>query len=212
MGLFGNRRSNDAPLDPFDKSTWSFVERLYFQRVDTFFENEVGDQFKNGNAAHAVYLIAKFFQKAADEVRIFSGSLTKRASNGVQIYENPNLIEAAQEFSRKGGEIRIVVENDIDGGKQEHPLVQSLWNEERCHIVKARGDTISFLRERNFLHHMMVMDATAWRVETKSRFDDRGSLKSVQALVSVHDEDGAASLKNLFDTVLFNNGTALTPR
>lgn len=211
MALFGNRRSSDVPLDPFDESTWSAIERLYFERVNDFFVRKVGDQFTNGDAVHAVYLIAKFLKEAVREVRIFSGSLTKQASNGVQIYENPNLIGAAKEFLSKGGELRIVVQNDIDGGQQEHPLVQKLLNEERCRIVTASEDSISFLREQDFLHHMMVMDAEAWRLETETHLDDRGSLKSVQAFVSVFDEKGARSLKDLFDVVLFDSGTVLTP-
>ena len=211
MVLFDNKRSNDMLLDPFNENTWSDIEKLYFVRVDKFFARKVGDQFTNGNAAHAVYLITKFFEEAANEVRIFSGSLTRRASNGVQIYENPNLIGAVEDFLRRGGELRIVVQNEIDGGMYEHPLVKDFLNKDRYRLVRASERAISFLKEQKFLHHMMVMDEDAWRLETRTRLDGDGSLRSVEAIVSAFDKKSANSLKTLFDTVLLRDGKALTP-
>ena len=211
MVLFDNKRSNNVLLDPFNKDTWSDIEKLYFERVDNFFVRKVGDQFTNGNAAHAVYLITKFFREATNEVRIFSGSLTKRASNGVQIYENPNLIDAAGDFLRKGGKLRIVVQNKIDGGMEKHPLVKDFLNKDGYRLVQASEGAISFLKEQKFLHHMMVMDEDAWRLETRTHLDGDGSLRSVEAIVSAFDKESAKSLKTLFDTVLLGDGKALTP-
>ena len=209
MGLFSNMRPNNVTLDPFNRKTWNDIERLYFDRVDDLFEREHSDQFANGNAAHAVYLITKFFVKAEKEIRIFSGSLTRKASNGVQIYENPNLVAAAKEFLRNGGELRVVVQHDVDGGVEEHPFVQGLLNESRCNFVRASEDSIEFLRKQKFLHHMMVMDENAWRLETRTRLDRYGSLRSVAALVGVFDRESALLLKDLFDIVLFGEGKEL---
>ena len=211
MALFGNSWPQKEPLDPFDKNTWSDIEKLYFERVDDFFERDVGEQFTNGNAAHAVYLITKFFQNAKREVRIFSGRLTRKASNGVQIYANPNLVKAVGGFLKRGGELKIVLQEDLDGTIEEHPLVRDCLNLKKFHLVRANDDSIAFLREQAFLHHMMVMDEKAWRIETKTRLDHQGELKRVEALVSVSHPAGAASLKNLFDVVLFANGESLIP-
>ena len=197
-------------LDPFDESTWDDIEKLYFERVCRFFEEERGIPFTNGNAAHAVYLIVQFFKRAVGEVRIFSGSLARQANNGVQIYAHPKLLVATGEFLRRGGELRIVVEKEIDGGEQSHPLIGEFRHKSGFRLVHASGDSISFLKSQKYLHHMMVMDETAWRLETKTHLDRKGSLTSVEAIVNVFDKSRAEVFKDLFDTVLFDEGKPLT--
>ena len=204
-------QTKEEQIVPFDEHTLSDTERLYYKRVNHFFAHRVGKQFSNGSATHAVYLISQFLKRAQQEVRIFSGSLTRQTSDGVAIYSDPRLIHAAKEFLRKDGRLRVLLQSGLDGSKDEHPLVSALdeWKDKTFFLRSASDHSISFLEKEQFLHHMAIMDETAWRIETKTRRDRQGKLRSVDARVNLADPRGAKSLKKLFDVVLFQSGQSL---
>ena len=193
-------------LDPFDSSTWSEDERRYFQGIDQAMQNRTNDIISNGKVEHAVYLLEKFFNETKEVIRLFSGTL-RRNLNGVSLFEHPRILISAGQLLVRGGEIRVVIENDLDapdGVPGNHPLVamsselaQSGQMKGRLRIRAANETGIAFLKENDFLHHWQVMDKQAYRLET----DDSEAIK---AHVNFGDADTADALAHIFDCRLFN--------
>ncbi len=198
-------------IDPFDEATWSEDERFYFTSVDQMLREGFSDDFSNGKPWHAVYIIAAFLREATQCVRLFSGKLIQYTPDGVAIYAEPHVVDAAKTLlTRDGSELKIVLEDsiDVDDGRavRKHPLIEGVRRLEkdgrlngRLDVRRATKTDLEFLREHNFLHHMMVMDQRSWRLETDPDPDD------VRARVKIGDKWGARTFARVFDEVLFEN-------
>ena len=194
-------------LDPFDSSTWSEDERRYFRGIDQAMRNRTNVIISNGKVEHAVYLLAKFFKGTMGTIRLFSGNL-RRNMNGVSVFEHDHILTSAQALLKRGCEIRVVIEDDLDapdGVPGNHPLAamsselaQSGQMKGRLRIRAANETGIAFLKDNDFLHHWQVMDKQAYRLETK----DDGVV--VKAHVNFGDADTADALAHIFDYWLFN--------
>lgn len=214
-----NRRNM---IDAFDEATWSKDERFYFDSVNQMIQDDRsdpfgsgGDPFSNGKPWHAVYIIAAFLREAAQQVRIFSGKLTRRTGDGVAIYADPHVADAAETFlTRADSALKIVLQEpiDVDSGRPTitHPLIERIRALREsgklngtCEVRQARAEDLEFLREKNFLHHMMVMDQRSWRLEIEPNLDD------VRAKVRIGDPKGARSFAQVFDEVLFQAATPI---
>ena len=194
--------------DAFDESTWTVEQRLYFKYVDRTLKSGKRAKFSNGQPWHAVYLIAAFFREAREHVRLFSGTLTRKTPDGVSIYEHSRVADAAAGFlMHPKSKITIVLEKDIDVDEncsaEMHPFVKNIRDlseqgqiRGQLEIWKANEDDLKFLRENNFLYHMMIMDKKAWRIETNPDPDN------VKAHVGVGDKSTARSLSRIFDEIL----------
>lgn len=198
-------------IDPFDEATWSEDERFYFTSVDEMMREGFSDDFSNGKPWHAVYIIAAFLREATQCVRLFSGRLIRATPGGVAIYGQPHVVEAAKTLlTREGSELKVVLEDaiDVDDGcaPQSHPLLEGVHDLEeggrlngRLDVRRACKADLEFLREHNFLHHLMVMDQCSWRLETDPDPSD------VRARVKIGDQWGAKTFARVFDEVLFEN-------
>ena len=197
-------------LDPFDPGTWSGTERAYFERVDQAIEQQANLLFSNGLPEHAVYLIEKFFINAKEKVRLFSGCLS-RTIGRVEVYGNARIASAVQKMMAEGVSLQIVLQETIDVGTNEswidHPLVRvenSMTKDGKrgsLDIRQASAGAIEQLKRHKFLNHWMVMDRTAYRLET--------DVRKAAAHVNFGDVDMAGVLADIFDDVLFKSATPL---
>ena len=134
---------------------------------------------------HAVQLIYRFFLHASKTMRIFSGNLMRCAPEdggpyaGMKVYEDEHVLGAVEAFLADGGtSLKIVVEKDgkdsLDGGVADHPLVKMVERLKKENKLKGSCDIVGLapgrakqLKEEGWpLHHMMIMDRSAYRVET----------------------------------------------
>ena len=127
------------------------------------------------------------------------------------MYGNPHIRRAAQGLFERGCEVRIVLEHPIDSPNRDpnrHPLVEMANDLKERHqmnglldIRMADPDSTAFLKENRYLHHWMVMDDHAYRLEA-----DTGAVK---AHVNFNDERAADALTSIFDDLLFEPGKPL---
>lgn len=197
-------------LDPFVPDTWNETERDYFRRVDQAVEQRANLLFSNGLPEHAVYLIEKFFMNAKEEVRLFSGRLS-RAIGGVEVYGNRRISSAVEKMMAAGVSLHVVLQDAIDVDTNEtwidHPLVRvhrGMGKEKlgSLEIRQASAAAIEHLRQFKFLNHWMVMDRTAYRLET--------DVRRAAAHVNFGDSEMAGVLADIFDDVLFKSARPLT--
>ena len=192
-------------LNPFDPDTWSKEEHLYFRGIDQAMRDGTNVIISNGKAEHAVYLLDKFFKGTKETIRLFSGGL-RRHIDGVALFEDDNVLKAAEGLLQGGGEIRVALQGELDapdGVASNHPLVAMYHKlvdsgkaKGRLLICPANKEGIEFLRENDFLHHWQVMDEQAYRLETD---DD----EVIKAHVNFGDADTAKAFADVFDRWLF---------
>ena len=197
-------------LDPFNPDTWSETEAAYFRKVDSALKDGTDLLFSNGLPQHAVYLIEKFFMNAKEVVRLFSGSLS-RVIGGVEVYGNPRVVTAVEKLLSSGVSLRVVLHNSIDVGENEtwvdHPLVRvanHLANgrlSDSLEIRQSSKGSIEHLVKFKFFNHWMVMDKTAYRLET--------DIRRARAHVNFGDSEMAGTLADIFDDVLFRSAIPL---
>lgn len=198
-------------LDPFDAATWDGGEKCYFNQIDLALEESLDFPLSNGKPAHAVYLIDKFLRHATRNVRLYSGNLRQKWDN-IDVYGHKTVIDAACVLLQRGGDLLIVLEGEIDGGKvKEHPLIRSAlkWRDEGSvtgflDIRQADQASIDFLNDRDFNHHWMVMDEQAYRLEA-----DTGNVK---AHVNFGNRVVGKALCDIFDKHLFRIAKPLIPK
>ena len=199
-------------LDPFEPSTWSEKEKVYFEKVDSALAQETNLLFSNGLPQHAVYLIEKFFTNAKTKVRLFSGSL-RRTVGGVVVYGNPRVAQAVEKMLTGGVSLQIVLQNaidvDVNQTWKDHPLVriEDRLNEAgrvsgSLEIRQSSKDSVRHLEKFKFLNHWMVMDRTAYRLET--------DIRKTTAHVNFGDREMAGALADIFDNMLFRSAKPLT--
>ena len=203
-------------INAFDKKTWNEAEEFYFGEVEALLQQKVNVKFSNGRPYHAVFLIEKFFRHARRHMRIFSGSLTRQTEYGMGLYQDTHVIEAAKRFlEHPERKLTIVLEKDIDVDKgmsaQQHPLIEGVCSHleqvptkgGELRVFQAHPSVLKFLDQRQFLHHLIVMDHQAWRIETDA--------EKFKAQVNTGDSKGAGKLAEMFDVVLCSNATQLVP-
>ncbi len=197
-------------LDPFDNTTWSSDEKRYFEQIDLALKDSLDLPLSNGKPAHAVYLIDKFLRHATANVRLYSGNLRQTWGN-IDVYGHHKILDAVRVLLERGGDLSIVLEDEIDGGSvEDHPMVRSVskWRDEgsmrgSLDIRQADPASIDFLKGRGFNHHWMVMDEKAYRLEA-----DTGDIK---AHVNFGDLTVAKALADIFDKHLFQMAGRLSP-
>ena len=198
-------------LDPFDPATWSERERYYFEHADAALKDKTNVLISNGKPEHAVFLTHSFFMHAKHRIRLFSGRLSRIYGN-VHVYGNRHIVKALRQLLSDEKTISIVLECPIDvdpdQSVSDHPMVQTaseLRQEGKLRglleIRQADQDAIDFLTTHNFLYHWMVMDETAFRLET--------DIEHTKAHANFGDFKMAATLAGLFDRILYRKSTQL---
>lgn len=179
----------------------------YYHSIDKCAAEESNKYIENGMPAHATYLMLKMFQKAKHEVRLFSGSLCLSRSkddtpNMEKVYSSSELIRAAVSFVKdRNGTLNIILEKDIDGGLETHPLIIALKENGattagRVTVRRLNGDA-----QLQDSRHFMVMDNRAYRVE----YDD----KNTKAFANFGDSITATKWVHYFDRILALKSTEL---
>ena len=164
----------------FDRSDWTDEEKRFCEHVDVAMRKRYSVTPYNDGTFHAVQLIYRFFLHASKKMRIFSGNLMQYASDdagraGMMVYADEHVLDAIEAFlSDRGTSLKIVLEDGrLDGGVEEHPLVKMLERlrddnklKGSCEIVGLAPSRARQLKEEGWpLHHMMIMDRSAYRVE-----------------------------------------------
>ena len=194
----------------FKIAEWTYDEKRFCDYLDIAIRERHNATFYNEGTFHAVHLIHRFFLCAKKELRIFSGALQRRVNDeksfyyGMLVYEDWYVLKAVKAFlSDKDTSLKVVVEEDgLDGGLEDHPLVEAISELERAGKLKGSCEILQFSKGRKdeltekkgrAPHHMIIMDQTGYRVEidpddktAKVNLDDRSTAKK---LVSIFDND-----------------------
>ena len=189
-------------LDPFNPDTWDGEEMRYFMLIDAARTDRRDQRISNGRVEHAAYIIRAFLLHAEQEIRLFSGALS-RVYNGMSVYENPYILKAVETFlTRSGSRLVIATENalDVDLGMSAeiHPVVRVVREMENTgrlqgcfEISRATEEGLAFLERKNFRNHWMTMDDNAYRIETDH--------KQAGAHANFNNPETTGALKTLFD-------------
>ena len=190
--------------DPFDKTTWDDDARKYFGIIDQACAEKKDVMLSNGQPAHAVYIIYKFLENAERHVRLFSGQLLC-ALEGVPVYRNPYIIEAALAFLRKPETaLSVILEQELDvpseSPPEAHPFIHAVKEAKEngniqgaLKVYRIWDEDWDILKEVDFAYHWMVMDQQAYRLEKDK--------EKATAFVNFGDAKKATQLGSLFDTI-----------
>ena len=204
-------------VNPFDPNTWTEEERFYFEYVDKKLKAKENVGISNGKPIHAVYLIERFLRQATQQVRLFSGKLSRAAESGTQIYADPHVAAAALKFlSKEDSRLTVVLEKDIDVAPRQsvkdHPLVNEILTaKERNEVAgtfelcKIDNDQLDFLNKQKANSHFMVLDKRAYRIETDP------NPEKLTAYVNFGDTKSAGILADLFDKCINFRSENLIP-
>ena len=194
-------------LELFGTQALSDDERFYFRYVDRMISQNRDEWLSNAKPAHAVYIMARFFDHACETIRIFTGNL-KTHQDDFPVWGNAGVIAAAKRFLGNPGTQLLVVteESDLDAESTEsHPLIAALIKfadsdeaKGRAVVATAHANAIKFLNDHDACRHFMLMDNTAIRLETDP--------EKTQAHVNFGNEKFADGYADLFDKVLFGMG------
>lgn len=205
------KRTDDSRVvDPFDSRTWGAEDKVYFDAIDAALNDKDSRYISNGRPEHAAFLVHRFLTNAEETVRIYSGALS-RAHEGVDVYGNPHIVRAAQEFLGKGGRIRVVVQNAVDSPNgertEDHPFlrlvegVQPQGEAKGSLVVKKEAQAFKEATSSLPAFHWMVMDESGYRLET--------DVKSAKAHANFGTPKVAMQLARLFDEILYGLGQPL---
>lgn len=152
----------------------SAEEREYFRRIDDCAANRTSITIPNSLPSHACYLMTKMFSLAKDRVRLFSGKLEREVDRGctggnppVAVYSEANLLNAVRQFlGRENTVLHVLVQEDVDGGIDSHPMVSLIRNMKESGILKSDVEFRQLQGEQTKNeNHFMVADESAYRFE-----------------------------------------------
>ena len=183
-----------------DKEMKKEIDPDYKKIIDRCAKSGENFVINNGNATHAAYLLTKFFAKAEDQMRIFTGELFAK------VFDDPSLIAAALDFLSRGDDHKIVVAFQEEDGKKERVLKRNFVKE-----LIARPENVSKIEIHSIsldldgqVNHFAVMDSSAFRYELDH---DKKS-----AVANFGDQKNSGKLKRFFDTLIDSYSTEVTIR
>ena len=196
-------------LDPFDATTWDEDQAWYFNGIDKALREGRDLNISNGKTEHAVFLIQRFLANASSVIRLLSGCLRQKSREGVDIYSNPHVLDAAKRALGSGVKVVVVLQAEMDaedGQAVKHPLVRSALELQRgggltgaLAVFRATDRSMDWLREAELQYHWMTMDDRAYRLETE--------IEKAKALVNFGKPKTVASLNAVFDRTLLIDAT-----
>lgn len=179
-------------------------EDEYFRRIDECAANRTSVTIPNSLPTHARYLMTKMFSLSKSQVRLFSGKLERTVDRGgnsgcppAAVYGDANLLEAVQRFlARENVVLRVLVQQDVDGGLASHPLVSLISGMKENGTLKGTVEFRQLQGEQTKIeNHFMVADDSAYRLE----FDH----DPCQAQANFNNVSIARGLIDAFDNYLF---------
>ncbi len=195
----------------FDRSTWTEAEREYNELVMSCAKASSDFQLSNSSTPHAIFLINELVKKSFREVLLFSGSLSLKnicASEKdpeYSLYSNSHLLNTfrqflSADFVEGAKELKIVVEQDVDGGDDNHPLIniaRELHDEKKLiadfSVRKLTSQAVDMLKELNMNNHFFVGDGKSYRFET--------DIENHKAVANFGDSSTANKLRDIFNTL-----------
>ena len=202
-------QDSDRPWSIFNEVLDNDTE-AYFNAFNDRVYSSKPDLLGNSNPAHAVYVIKRFVDLAQQRVRMYTGSLQRVSDRpgytGLRIYSDPNLIESFRAFLSKspGNSLQIVIEDEIDGQSNSHPLVEYFKSiskeDESCGKVELRKVSGKFrkaMEEKDLNRHMVLVDDTYMRSEINHE-------KST-AILLFNDASNISKFTEFFDEFLWSN-------
>ncbi len=200
LRLLGDKEMK-KDIDP-DKKTIE-IDPDYKKIIDRCAESGENFIINNGNAMHAAYLLTKFFAKAEDQVRIFTGELFAK------VFDDQNLIAAAIEFLSKGANNKIVVAfQEKEGEEEKKGRVLKRNFVKNLTALPENADKLEIysvsLNLDGQANHFAVMDSSAFRYELDH---DKKS-----AVANFGDQKNSGKLKEFFDKLIADYSTKVTIR
>lgn len=186
-------------IDFFDDDAPGQADRIYLASVDECAAERKNRFLSNMTTGHARYILAKIFENAQSEVRLWTNGMP-REKDGEPMYASEELIRAAVSFLDKPDAVFSIIVNgafDVDAGQGpgDHPFLRAIWDHEQAEAKTRVCQTRDPRNPDNVLdvHGFAVMDKTGYRAETK---DDS------TAVVNFGDHAVAESLAETFDSVM----------
>ena len=153
----------------------------------------------NGMPEHAVYLMTLMLRHAKKNIRLLTEELPNEVggadSEKTSMYADSSLINAAEKFLKNAeAKLDILLQTGID--LKSRTLIKVLKEKkERQEILGTINIHLAKGKAISLENHFMVMDSTAYRVET-----DHGHTKAV---ANFGDHETAKKLVDFFDNVLW---------
>ena len=173
-----------------DKQMKKKINPDYMRIIDRCAENGENFVINNGNAMHAAYLLTKFFVRAKDQVRIFTGELF------AEVFDDQDLIAAAVKFLSSNANRKIVVAFQEKEGKSGRVLKRNFVKKLAAlpeDVGKIKIYSISLDLDGQ-VNHFAVMDSNAFRYELDH---DKKS-----AVANFGDRKNSSKLKQFFDKLI----------
>lgn len=132
-----------------------------FERaVDRAFEVDSGEVLNNSSPRHASYLMHKLLQKAIQQkepVSIVSGALH------AEVFEDQSLLTSLQAALKEGIPVRVVSENEVDGGVG-NKFASALLDSEVGELLVSKPGQMIYDGDKH-LPHFMLVGRKAFRLE-----------------------------------------------
>jgi hypothetical protein len=169
----------DAPIgaDALDQDEFDALR--YRNLVRQAIRNADGKPVFNGSCEHASILMSEMFTAADKQMRILSEKLLP------ECYNSDAVRSAFTDFLDRGGNVRIVVEDD--SGLDTHPLAD-LFERDRVQIVR-----LAEIIRSQVTYHMAIMDGVGYRFESDKT--------KMEAIAAFGDEDRTEHLSKIFDKI-----------
>jgi len=172
---------------------------VYSKLVDECAQNRIYQKFANSCPYHARYVIEKLFEIAHRELFLVTGALTLRSQSGVDIYAHPPVIEKALSYLDDPNVVLPIViqTGTVDGGDDNVFLRQVIDAPRRNGTVELYIPVPGLLTEK--VHHFMMADDIAYRLESKNEPRDRD--EPIGAIANFGDAAEATRLHAVFDAI-----------
>ena len=181
---------------------------FYRSYLDDMIDRGVDAEVSNAEPDHMAYALTKMLEGARQSVRIFPSDVNDLAESG--IYGNDGVMSAARTLlSKEGARLLVVLPPCPTSSEatQAHFLRTIADLADRGAIAgtmevrMASPDAAEFLEENDFIHPMVVMDESAYRIQ--------GNGEHNAAFVNFGNARDARRLAGFFDDVLYDQGQVL---
>lgn len=220
--------------NPFDSSTWSDNDRLYYNSILDLADSKEDRDISNSEPAHAVFLINTLLSKAQKSFWVLSGNL-KRVSDDYDVsgnrirqsssnelpplplYESKHLLMSFLGALHRGVDIRVIIEKDLDGGDIDtHPLVATARMAQQNSMISNQGGfdirrlspkIAKLLKEDGddrLGFNYAVQDGCAYRYEYEP--------SEAKAVANFGDKGIAKGLQDLFEGLWKQSDSILIPK